>query len=200
VKIRGFRVELGEIEKRLAMHPGIKEAVTTSRLDNKGDKYLCSYIIPKKELDISELKEYLAKTLPDYMIPSYFVQMEKIPLTPNGKLDCKALPGPKLEIDKEYEAPRDKVEEKLVDIWAEVLGIEKEIPGINSNFFELGGHSLRATILVSKIKKNFNVNIPLIEIFKTPTIKAIASLIKVIHRRDNKEKIDYDQKMEEITI
>ncbi|MDQ1350663.1 MAG: hypothetical protein QG657_965 [Acidobacteriota bacterium] len=199
IKIRGFRIELGEIDKRLAEHHGVKAAVTICRIDDKGDKYLCAYIIPETELEVSDLREYLAKSLPDYMIPSYFVPVEKIPLTPNGKLDRKALPEPKMEVDREYEPPRDKVEEKLVEIWAELLGIEKDIIGINSNFFQLGGHSLKATILTAKIQKNFNVHISLIELFKTPTIKNIASLIKIVSWEDNK-KIDSHQKMEEITI
>ncbi|MCX6584763.1 MAG: amino acid adenylation domain-containing protein [Candidatus Aminicenantes bacterium] len=199
VKIRGLRIELGEIEKRLAAHPQVKEAVTICRADQKEDKYLCAYIVAGTELNVPELREYLSGVLPDYMIPSYFVHLEKIPLTPNGKVDRRALPEPGDRADREYQAPRDKVEEKLVEIWADVLGMPAGMIGINSNFFQLGGHSLRVTSLASKIQKEFDVNISLMEIFSTPTIKTIASLIKMINREDNEE-IDTDQKMEEILI
>jgi tyrocidine synthetase-3 len=178
VKIRGFRIELGEIENRLSNHPGIKEAVVAAQEEENGDKYLCAYIVSTKEYVLPELGEYLGKELPDYMIPAYFVPLEKIPLTPNGKIDRKALPKPELRGGAGYTGPRNSLERKLVELWSEALNIEQDVISIDRSFFQLGGHSLRAMILVSKIHKEFDVRVPLIEIFKTPTIRGLASYIK----------------------
>ncbi len=179
VKIRGYRVELGEIENKLLSHEAIKDTAVIAKDDNSGSKYLCAYVVGEKELTVLELREYLSKYLPDYMIPSYFIQLEKLPLTSNGKLDRKALPEStgNISTGAEYEAPRNSTEEKLVAIWSEVLRVESI--GINDNFFELGGHSLKATSLAAKIHKGLNVEIPLKEIFKAPTIKGISEYIKV---------------------
>ncbi|MCX6584872.1 MAG: amino acid adenylation domain-containing protein, partial [Candidatus Aminicenantes bacterium] len=185
VKIRGFRVEPGEIEGRLAKHPGIKEAVVSVQEEESGDKYLCAYVVPDGEYRLSGLREHLAKELPDYMIPSYFVSVEKIPLTPNGKIDRGALPKPGLKIGESYTAPRNEIEKRLVRLWAEILGrdalpdsqLQTSI-GIDDNFFQLGGHSLKATIMTSKIHKELNVKVQLLEIFRTPTIRDIARLIR----------------------
>jgi acyl carrier protein len=108
------------------------------------------------------------------MIPMYFVRLEKLPLTPNGKIDRKALPAPELKPGEEYETPGNEIEKKLAVIWSELLGIEIDLISINANFFELGGHSLRAATLISKIRKEFNVNLPLVELFKDPTVNALA--------------------------
>ncbi len=170
VKIRGYRVEIGEIESRLSCCPGIKEMAVLALQEDNGDKYICAYIVADKELSISGLRDNLSKELPDFMIPAYFVRVEKIPLTPNGKVDRKALPIPKTATGESYIAPRDEVEKKLTEIWSEVLVIDKEKIGIDTNFFELGGHSLKATILVSKIHKEFEVKVPLSEVFKSPRI------------------------------
>ncbi|MCU0290324.1 MAG: condensation domain-containing protein, partial [Acidobacteria bacterium] len=175
VKIRGFRIELGEIENRLTKYPGIKQAVVLD-LAEKQDKYLCAYVVSDKEYDLKVLQEYLAKELPDYMIPSYFLQLEKIPLTPNGKIDRKALQKPVLKAGENYMAPRNTLEKKLVELWSEILGPIS--PGIDDNFFQLGGHSLKATILVSKIHKILNVHVPLAEVFKHSTIRELAGYIK----------------------
>jgi bacitracin synthase 3 len=178
VKIRGFRVELGEIENRLLNHRGVKDAVVLIREVDRGDKYLCAYIVTAGELAVAELQEYLSKEFPDYMIPSYFVRLEKIPLIPNGKVDWKALPKPELKAGEDYIGPRDELEKRLVELWSDVLGIEEDVISINSNFFRLGGHSLKATIVTSRIKKEFDVYIPLVELFKTPTIRQLAGYIK----------------------
>ncbi|HLP57985.1 MAG TPA: condensation domain-containing protein, partial [Candidatus Deferrimicrobium sp.] len=179
VKIRGFRIELGEIENRLLKHPGIKGVVVSVQEEEKGDKYLCAYVVSDGENVISQLREYLAGELPEYMIPSYFVRLKKIPLTPNGKVDRKALqlPKPGLNAGESYVAPGDEVEKKLVGLWSEILGLQTGI-GIDDNFFQLGGHSLKATILVSKIHRVFDVKIPLREIFKNPRIRELARYIK----------------------
>jgi len=178
VKIRGFRIELKEIEIRLLRYKNIKEAVVTASKDKQGEKYLCAYIIPKRKMQAAKLRALLAKDLPDYMIPSYFISLEKIPLTPSGKIDRKRLPDPELKGIEVYTAPRTSVEKKLAEIWAEVLGIEKDIIGIDHNFFELGGHSLRAIIMVTKVQKELNVKLPLAEIFKTPSIRDLGQYIK----------------------
>ena len=180
VKVRGFRIELGEIENQILKFPGIKESVVLAREEEKSDKYLCAYVVSDNELGMSELKNYLLKKLPDYMIPSYFVKMEKIPLTPNGKIDRRALPKPDLKLEENYTPPRNEIEIKLVELWSEILGGEalQASIGINDNFFELGGHSLKATILAAKIHKVFDVKVPLVEIFKMPGIKEMAKYIK----------------------
>ncbi|HLP44691.1 MAG TPA: amino acid adenylation domain-containing protein, partial [Candidatus Kapabacteria bacterium] len=178
VKIKGFRIECGEIENRLLeIHP-IEEAVVIDREDSQGNKYLCAYMVSSAELNPSEIKKQLSVIFPDYMIPSYFVQVEKIPLTVNGKVERRALPGIELRAGEGYIAARDEFERKLVNIWNEVLNIAHDNIGIDDNFFELGGHSLKATILTARIHKTFNVNIPLAEIFKKSTIRGLANYIK----------------------
>jgi amino acid adenylation domain-containing protein len=182
VKIRGFRVETREIESRLLHHPLITEAVVTARQDGSGDKYLCAYIVSEVELPVSELREHLAGDLPDYMIPSYFMRLEQIPLTSNGKIDRKALPEPGLKPGEKYVAPRDDIEKKLVSLYTDILldryqgasSFPEARIGIDDNFFELGGHSLKAIILVSKIHKELNVRLSLAVIFRIPTIRALA--------------------------
>jgi acyl carrier protein/SAM-dependent methyltransferase len=131
-----------------------------------------------KPISTGELREFLVQRVPDYMIPAYFVEIEKIPLTPNGKVDRKALPAPGVKIDKEHISPRNKIEEQMAELWSVVLDVKKDVIGINSNFFELGGHSLKATILTAKIHKKLNVKVPLAEIFKTPTVKGLSGYIK----------------------
>jgi amino acid adenylation domain-containing protein len=181
VKIRGFRIEPGEIESQLLTIDTIKEAVVIDRKDTRGG-YLCGYISAAKQVDIQEVKAILARSLPEYMIPSYILQMEAIPLTANGKVNRKALPEPGITMDEDYAAPRDRLEEGLVEIWSDILKIEKDDVGIDVNFFEVGGHSLKATIMTSKIHKELNVNIPLAEIFKAPTIRRLSQFIRAAEK------------------
>ncbi|MGB7606025.1 MAG: amino acid adenylation domain-containing protein, partial [Lutisporaceae bacterium] len=178
VKIRGYRIELGEIETQLLSYQGVKEVIVTAKEDNSGSKYLCAYLVGERDFTVGELRQHLGKELPDYMIPSYFVQLEKLPLTVNGKIDRKALPEPdgSMASGITYEAPTNAVEEKLVTIWQEILKIDKI--GIRDNFFELGGHSLKATSMVGKIQKELEVEILLKEIFQGSTIKEISDKIK----------------------
>jgi amino acid adenylation domain-containing protein len=179
VKIRGFRIELGEIESQLLTHEEIREAVVMAKADKRGNKCLCAYIVPDTahELDISKLRNRLSANFPDYMIPRYFVPMEKIPLTPNGKVDRKVLPEPDIISGKDYTAPGNRSEQVLVGIWAETLGIEEGKIGIDTNFFQVGGHSLKAILLISRIHREFNTKIPLVEIFKRPDIRGLAEFI-----------------------
>jgi amino acid adenylation domain-containing protein len=182
VKIRGFRIELEEIESRLEKLDEVKEAAAAVKEDKTGDKYLCAYVVTAGDIEVIEMKRHLAGELPDYSIPSYFVKLEYLPLTASGKVDMKALPDPGEGMSGAvYAAPRDEIEKKLVKIWSEVLGFGDKSPiviGIDDNFFELGGHSLKATILAAKIHKAFDIKIPLVEIFRTSTIKGLAAYIK----------------------
>ncbi|NIM15215.1 MAG: amino acid adenylation domain-containing protein [Candidatus Aminicenantes bacterium] len=181
VKIRGFRIELGEIESQLEKYNGIREAVVLAKEDQKGEKYLCAYIVSVDDcsLSVPELRQTLSQQLPAYMIPSYFVKLAKIPLTSSGKIARRALPESDVPVGLEvYSAPRNQVEEKLVEIWSEVLGIGKEKISIDANFFQLGGHSLRATLLISRIHNEFNVKLSLREAFKTPTIRGLSECIR----------------------
>ncbi|MCP4215459.1 MAG: AMP-binding protein, partial [bacterium] len=186
VKIRGFRMELGEIERCLAAHPNIKEAVVLSRESNDGNNFLCAYYVETGtgQQSVAGLKDFLSQSLPDYMIPPFFIKLETIPLTGNGKIDRKALGRLQLtkhKSQKNYTAPRDETEEKLNLIWAGILGTPKQAIGIDDNFFDIGGHSLRATVMVSKIHKEFNVKVPLPEIFANPSIRALADNLKGVN-------------------
>ncbi|HPZ09328.1 MAG TPA: amino acid adenylation domain-containing protein, partial [Candidatus Eremiobacteraeota bacterium] len=176
IKLRGFRIEPEEIEKVILQQDTIRAAIVVDYDDSGGQKYLCAYIISDKEINIRNLKLELSKELPDYMIPLYIIQIDKIPLTINGKVDRKALPVPDF-IDRtvNYIPPETEIQKKLSDIWSEILNIHK--PGIDDNFFNLGGHSLKTVIMTAKIKKIFNVEIPVKEIFRFPTIRQIARLI-----------------------
>ncbi|HLP59831.1 MAG TPA: amino acid adenylation domain-containing protein, partial [Candidatus Deferrimicrobium sp.] len=182
VKVRGFRIELGEIESLLQKHEAVRAAVVTV---NNEDAYLCAYIITSdKDVLDSQLKEYLEESLPDYMIPSYFIQLEKLPLTPNGKIDRKALPVPGYKVDESYTAPTNEIEKKLTLIWSEILGIKEDAISIDAGFFNMGGHSLKATILASRVHKELNVLLPLAEVFKTPTVRGLAAYIKSVARQE----------------
>jgi amino acid adenylation domain-containing protein len=194
VKIRGNRVELGEIENQLLSHENIKDAVVIARDDHhgQGDKYLCAYVVSDTAIEKLMLREYLSDYLPAYMIPPYFVGVEGLPLTQTGKIDRDALPEPKIPAGESYTPPKDELEEKLVQIWAEVLDIDRlsgaEAPaatgehaskiGIDDHFFHLGGHSLKATVLASKIHKALNVIVSLEHIFKHPTIRGLSQYIR----------------------
>lgn len=174
VKIRGHRIELGEIESCLLKNDEIKETVVVAIEDNDGVNSLCAYFVSEKEITIARLREQLSRDLPDYMLPSYFMRLDKMPVTSNGKVDRKALPRPVNEVvaGNEYVPPSNETEEKLTALWEEVLGVSKI--GVENNFFDLGGHSLKATSLVSKIHKEFNVQVTLGELFSMPTIKELA--------------------------
>jgi amino acid adenylation domain-containing protein len=185
VKIRGFRIEPAEIESQLLKHPEVKEAVVLDKADESADKYLCAYIVSGKQGLEIELKNYLTPFMPDYMIPSFFIGVEKIPLTPNGKIDRNALPSPGIKAGGEYLPPQDEIEKKLVEIWAEILGSNpghasqlRESISIDDNFFNLGGHSLKATRMTAKIQKELNINITLAEVFKTPTVRSLTGYIR----------------------
>lgn len=177
VKIRGNRIELGEIESRLLEHNNIIDAVVVVREDHEAGKYLCSYFVSDRELDNDEIKEHLLKILPDYMVPSFFIRMEKLPISANGKVDRKALPEPQGLLCKgtEYVPPSNKTEENLTNIWCGLLGIEKV--GINDIFFNIGGDSLKAITLAIEIHRKLDVEIPIGELFRLKTIRNIGEYI-----------------------
>ncbi|NOQ28132.1 MAG: amino acid adenylation domain-containing protein, partial [Bacteroidales bacterium] len=178
IKIRGFRIELGEIESTLLKHKNIKESVVLA-IEENNDKYLCAYVVCKEELSHEEIRSYISLQLPDYMVPTYIVELEKLPLNTNGKVNRKALPAPEINAGDDYVAASNEIEEKLVKIWSEVLNIEKEAISTTANFFSIGGHSLKATVLTSKIHKEIGVEFPLREVFLHPTIKSQASQIEI---------------------
>ena len=178
VKIRGFRIEIGEIENQLLKIEGIKEAVVLAKDNENLDKYLCGYLTAQQEVTVTSIKAELSKELPSYMIPSHIMQIDKLPITPNGKVDKKALEEIAVTqiSESEYEAPRNEVEKNLAAIWEEVLGVKKI--GINDNFYDLGGHSLKGTLLKSKIKERLKIDIPLNIIFTKLTIRELSECIE----------------------
>ncbi|HEX7241378.1 MAG TPA: amino acid adenylation domain-containing protein, partial [Longimicrobiaceae bacterium] len=177
VKIRGFRIEPGEVESAVAAHPGVREARVIVREDAPGEKRLVAYVVG--EAGAEEVRAYLRRSLPEYMVPSAFVVLDALPLTPNGKLDARALPAPEYGGGEErYVAPRTPVEEVLAGIWAEVLHLERV--GVEEGFFELGGHSLRATQVVSRTRQAFGVEVPLRALFEAPTVAGLAERIEAL--------------------
>ncbi|BBM85844.1 non-ribosomal peptide synthetase [Candidatus Uabimicrobium amorphum] len=179
VKIRGFRVELEEIETVLTRHENVQQAVVT-HLENSSNQSLCAYIITKqKELSSQEMRTWLQQYLPDYMIPTFFVVLQKFPLTTNSKIDRKALPLPNVSAINEdaHTPPQNDTQRALVDIWEQIL--QHQYIGIYDNFFELGGYSLLAMVMTNKIRERLGAEISVGQIFKSPTIAEIAKLIEV---------------------
>lgn len=178
VKVRGFRIELGEIAATVNQHPTVSEAVVVARDNGSGDKRLVAYLVANSEsADSAELREFLAGKLPDYMLPSAFIWLDKLPLAPNGKLDRLALPAPgeAVEGHEAFEPPQTPVEETMAAIWAEVLGVNKV--GRNDNFFELGGHSLLATRMISRVRQAMQVDLTLRSLFESPTVAGLAEIV-----------------------
>ena len=177
VKLRGFRIELGEIEVVLEEHRDVGEAVVMARADPVGDPRLVAYVTPRggAELGPSDLRTFLRRRLPEYMVPAAFVLLDAFPLTPSGKLDRRSLPDPEPSRpdDADYVAPRTPVEEVLARIWAEVLGLERV--GVHDNFFDIGGHALLATQVVSRVADVFQVDLPLRRLFEAPTVADLAT-------------------------
>ncbi len=182
VKVRGFRVELGEIESQLFKHDRIREAVVVDKKDAEGHVFLCAYVVAREPITSQELREYLSGKLPGYMVPSVFMPLERLPLTPNGKIDRKSLPEPddSLQSGAAYEEPADSLEETLVRIWQSVLGVERI--GVHDHFFELGGHSLSVTSMALKINQALHVEVPLQDIFNQPTVRELSRFIRSMEK------------------
>ena len=183
VKIRGFRIELGEVEAALRQSPLIAEAVVAAREDQPGDKRLVAYIVPQngKEPTTGELRSFLRTRLPDYMLPTAYVPLERLPLTSSGKVNLRALPAPdstRLEIGSSFVAPRTPTEEQIAELWKNVLKLERV--GVYDNFFELGGHSLLATQLIARLRATFQVDLPIRHLFGAPTVAGVAEMIDTI--------------------
>ncbi len=177
VKIRGFRIELGEIEYQLLKIKPITEAAVLARTDQQGNQVLCAYFVAKKELPIHELRQTLLIDLPDYMVPTHCIQLLKMPMTSNGKLDRKALPEPQAGMERGiYQGPGNELQERLVDIWQDVLGVNRI--GIDDDFFSLGGHSLKAMLLTTKIHQQFEKDLPIKVLFERPTIRKLAEYLQ----------------------
>ena len=180
VKIRGYRVDISEVEKALRQHPRIKEAGVKAWEREAGDMYLAGYIVLRNasSLNVSEVREFLKDKLPDYMIPSVFKFLEQLPLT-NGKLDRQSLLEPghqRPNLREPYAAPRGEAERKLVEIWSEVLRIEKI--GIHDNFLDLGGHSLLASRVIARVLQTFQLDFSVKAFFDAPTIVTMAQVIE----------------------
>jgi len=188
VKIRGFRIELGEIERHLLRNKDVSDTVVIPGTDPLGGKYITAYVVMtgggngenggvEKTAKFKGIREYLTDRLPDYMIPSRFILLDKIPLNVNGKVDVKALPPIGPITQSEYIAPDNEVEAELVRIWAGVLGIDVSKIGVGDSFFELGGHSLNITALIGRIHKKLGIRIPISEIYIKPTVRDVAGFI-----------------------
>ncbi|MFP2963496.1 amino acid adenylation domain-containing protein, partial [Myxococcus sp. 1LA] len=179
LKVRGYRVELGEVEAALERHPAVRESVVVAHEAAAEGKRLVGYAVPKPgyTLDVESLRDFLGQTLPEYMVPQALVVLDALPLTPNGKVDRKALPAPDFQaVDTEgFVAPRTATEEILAGLFAEVLGLERV--GAHSGFFDLGGHSLLATQAISRIRAAFGVELPLRDLFEAPTVAALAERV-----------------------
>ncbi|PHM36580.1 non-ribosomal peptide synthetase [Xenorhabdus innexi] len=184
IKLRGFRIEPGEIETRLTQCHGVREAVVLSRADSSGQKQLVAYLLTQSgaELNPAELRQQLSLHLADYMLPSAFITLETFPLTPNGKLDRQALPAPDISavVAHQYEAPNGEEEEILAQIWQSLLGLERV--GRHDNFFELGGHSLMVGQLATRIQHEFLIDIPIASLFLSPRLADQAEIIFTAQR------------------
>ena len=177
IKIRGYRVELGEIESCIIKYEGVNNAVVIDRQDSSEKKYLCAYFIASHKIRPSDIKDHLSKLLPAYMVPSYFVQIDSIPLTSNGKVDRKALPEPKVreDEDKVYKVAGTKTEEILLDLWKRFLNVE--MASVDDNFFDYGGDSLLLVKVHNELVKMYPGRVRLIDIFNNPTIAKLAAFI-----------------------
>src|SRR6185437_11423497 len=181
VKVRGFRIELGEIENQLSKHAAVQQAIVVVREDVPGDKRLVAYVIPKpgEHLSFAECRTHLKQSLLDYMVPSAVVELTVVPLTPNGKVDRKALPKPNAASDAasgSATAPRDALEEKLLALWRRVLN--NSSMGVTDNFFDLGGHSLLAAQLMSEIENSLGRKIPMAVLFRGATVAEMAEVLR----------------------
>ncbi|HEX6502565.1 MAG TPA: amino acid adenylation domain-containing protein [Terriglobales bacterium] len=187
VKIRGFRVELGEIEAVLLRHPVVKHAAVVVKNTNAGDQTLLAFVVGSGKPDSRELREYLLQYLPDYMVPSSFVPRDSLPLNANGKVDRRALAEsvPEATPESASEGTLDPVQEKLVAIWSEILGVSNI--RMNDNFFELGGHSLLAVRIIARVRTVFGAPVPLRSMFEAPTVAALAEVITQYQSRANEE-------------
>jgi len=205
VKLRGFRIELGEIEAQLTRNEQVGAAAVLIREDSPGEKRLVAYVRSSKHKapSVEELRAPLTAILPEYMVPSAFVILEEFPLTPNGKLDRRALPAPELEAYpiRQYEAPQGEVEGALAAIWKEVLRVARV--GREDNFFDLGGHSLSAMQVIVRIRSSLSIEMPISMLFEFPTVKQLAIKVEWYRQAHLLDKIaiggrDVDEMLERV--
>jgi tyrocidine synthetase-3 len=185
VKVRGFRIEPGEVENHLLAFPGVREALVVTHEAGDGRPALCAYLAVEHSADFSvpDLRDYLTGKLPSYMVPGYFTRLESLPLTSGGKVDISALPEPDdVAVSGGYTAPRNNIEKTLAAIWSEILGIAEDRVGIDLHFFQAGGHSLTAVVMASRIHKRLNARLAVTQIFKTPAIRGLAKVIEAATR------------------
>jgi hypothetical protein len=180
VKIRGYRIELGEIETWLGQHPAVQKAVVIAREDIPGDKRLVAYLIPQQRQKLvgSELRDYLKEKLPEFMIPSNFITLDAFPLTPNRKIDRKALPAPgqvQIEPETTYVPPTNDLEQTIASLWQELLNVPKV--GMNDNFFDMGGHSLLAVQAHRQLREMIEGEISITDMFRFPTIRSLTEYL-----------------------
>ena len=178
IKIRGFRIELEEIETVLGQHPAVRQAIVVAREDVPGEKILAGYYVPHPAIQCApeELRDFLKARLPEYMVPVAFVMLDALPLSPNGKVDRKALPSPEQyrpELAPNYAAPSNPTEQMLADIWARSLRLERV--GVNDNFFDLGGHSLLIVQLHVRLCEALKIKLPIVKLFQYPTVSSFAA-------------------------
>ncbi len=195
IQLRGFRIELSEIETKLLGHDQIDDVAVTTKMVS-GSKVICAYYLSNKEFKSSELRMYLLNVLPDYMVPSFFVKIESLPLTINGKLDESKLPEPVFG-KKNKKTPKNEIQKKLVKIWAEILGVSEDKIGVNTSFFEIGGDSLKVIQISEKINQEFNVNIPVTKIFSHPFIIDLANFLseeKLVKSTEDSEEEQKEEK------
>jgi acyl carrier protein len=194
VKVRGYRIELGEVETVLRQHPEVSEAVVVVREGAARDQQIVAYIVSEDgaETPIGELRMFLKEQLPEYMIPAAFVRLDELPLTTSGKINRKDLPspdGPPVAAET-FVAPRTQTEEVIAKIWADVMQVESV--GVHDDFFALGGHSLIATQMISRLRENFALDVPLRSIFETLTVARLAVVIETMQQRTQETHVSTD--------
>jgi acyl carrier protein len=179
VKIRGYRIELDEVISALSRHPAIRESVVIASANDAGEKQLVAYVVAQPFPAISELRDFLAKELPEYMIPATFVSLDSLPIGANGKVDRSALPAPGEENiirEERFLSPRTSTEQRVAAIVGQLLGLERV--GVNDNFFYLGGNSLFGTQVIGRLREAFNVEVPLLRLFDHPTVADLAEEVE----------------------
>ncbi len=196
VQLRGYRIELGEIESILVTHSKVDEVVVALK-EWSDDKFIIAYYKSNQTIDIEELRRFVFGKLPEYMVPSFFIKLDEIPLTSNGKLDTKALPKPQLDNVESISKPKNEIQKELVNIWSEILGLSKEKIGIHSNFFDIGGNSLKLMIMADKISSVFNIEVTVSQVFDSPKIIMLAHFVdRLVNDKqvlDTKEKEDAEE-------
>jgi len=199
VKIRGYRIELGEIESALYLHNDIDSAAVLARKGKGGDKELIAFVVSKVPITALEMKNHLKSMLPDFMVPRAYVLLDKLPITSHGKIDARALlesETPALAPSDNYVAPRNEIEKHLVEIWQDVLGIDRV--GVEDNFFEIGGHSIKAVKVVSRIQRELNIRIDMAKLFHDPSIAELA--IEVANQQWQKKEIVEEEVVDKIVL